>query len=484
MAIPAGNEKSGTPPVDILVSHPEIRDALSGLGVFVRDLATGESFPNYIWTDLGYRPDELTEDFWLSVLHPDDRERAERSYERVLSGETATYRITYRIRSRSGAWHWIMNAGRVVSWDQDGKPRYFVGADVDITDRYTMEQALEKAKAEAEQQAQEADALRMAGAIVASTLEVEKTVELVLEQAQHVVSYDTATVQLLRNDALEVIGGAGWEDIDAILGVRVPYPGNSPHSAALDARRTVQVQDMQEEYPEYANIAGTAIRSWIGVPLLVHGEKMGLITMDSTHPNFFTPTDVRLATALGDHVAVALHNARLYEQTRELAMTDSLTGVSTRRSFFVQAEAALIQAVQNNEEISVIMVDLDHFKSINDEFGHASGDDAIRLAADAARQTLRRTDVIGRYGGEEFAVVLPRSGKKASHTIAERLRERIAGITVPGTSRKLSASVGLTTRRAAETDTVDAILEEADQALLQAKRAGRNTVTVFQTTSA
>ena len=484
MARPEERKHSEDPPVQLLISHPEIRDALSGLGVFVRNLKTGESFPNYLWTDLGYRPEELTEEFWISIIHPDDRERAQRSYKLVLDGQMPTYRITYRIKSRNGEWRWIMNAGRVVTWDEEGKPQFFIGADVDITDRHTMEEALARAKAEAELQAQEAETLRMAGAIVTSTLEVGKTVQLVLEQAQNVVSYDTATIQLLRHDGLEVIGGAGWDDMDAIVGVRVPYPSTSPHSAALDANRTVQIRDMQEEYPEYANIAGTSIRSWIGVPLLVHGEKMGLITMDSAKPDFFTSKDVRLATALGDHVAVALHNARLYEQTRELAMTDSLTGVSTRRSFFVQAEAALIQAVQHQEEISVIMVDLDHFKSINDEFGHASGDDAIRLAAEAARQTLRRTDVIGRYGGEEFAVVLPRTGQASAQAIAERLRERIKAITVPGTPRTLSASVGVTTKLPSQTDTVDAILDEADQALLQAKRDGRNKVTVFHSKTA
>lgn len=478
------DKRTTLPPVDLLMSYPEIRDALSGLGVFVRDLATGESFPNYLWTDLGYRPEELSEEFWLSIVHPDDRDRARRNYQQVLAGKMPTYRITYRVKSRSGEWHWIMNAGRVVSWDQEGHPRFFIGADVDITDRHSMEQALARAKAEAEQQAQEAETLRMAGAIVTSTLEVGKTVQLVLEQAQNVVSYDTATVQLLRNDGLEVIGGAGWDDLDAIIGVRVPFPGDSPHSAAMEANRTVQVRDMTAEYPEYANIAGTPVRSWIGVPLLVHGERMGLITMDSARPDFFTAKDVRLATALGDHVAVALHNAHLYEQTRELAMTDSLTGVSTRRSFFVQAEAALIQAVQNGEHLSVIMADLDHFKSINDEFGHASGDDAIRRVADAARETLRRTDVIGRYGGEEFAVVLPRTAAAAAKVIAERLRERIKGIIVPGTQRNLSVSVGVTTKTPGSSDSVDAILEEADQALLRAKRAGRDTVSVYTPKSA
>ncbi len=339
--------------------------------------------------------------------------------------------------------------------------------------------ALEQAKAEAEQQAQEAETLRTAGAIVASTLEIERTVELVLDQAMNVVPYDTATVQLLRDDALEVIGGAGWDDLDAVRGLRIPYPGESPHSRAIESRGVMVVRDMEKEFPRFSNISGTAIRSWLGVPLIVHGEVIGLLALDSRRPGFFTLTHVRLAAALGDHVAVALHNARLYEQTRELAMTDSLTGVATRRNFFVQAERALEQAKRSGRSISVIMSDLDHFKEINDEHGHVKGDEALRLVAEAARETLRRSDIIGRYGGEEFAVILPETEVEAAKATAERLRSEVNAIRVPGTLTNLSISIGVVSEVPDGGETVDTILEQADQALYEAKRLGRNRVAVY-----
>lgn len=342
-----------------------------------------------------------------------------------------------------------------------------------------VEVALQQAKAEAEQQAQEAETLRTAGAIVASTLEIERTVELVLDQAMNVVPYDTATVQLLRDDALEVIGGAGWDDIDAVRGLQIPHPGESPHSRAIETRSVLVVADMEHEFPRFSNISGTEIRSWLGVPLIVHREVIGLLALDSTRRRFFTSTHVRLAAALGDHVAVALYNARLYEQTRELAMTDSLTGVATRRNFFVQAERVLEQAKRNGRWISVIMSDLDHFKDINDGYGHVKGDEALRLVAQAARETLRRTDIIGRYGGEEFAVILPETESEAARTIAERLRSGVNGITVPGTSTNLSISIGVVSAVPDAGDTVDTIIERADQALYDAKRRGRNRVSVY-----
>lgn len=467
-------------PIEQLVNLPEVRSALSELGIFVRNLKDGTGFSNYLWKQWGYVDREMVEEVWKRVVHPEDRESAAEQYEQLLAGEISTYRQTYRVQTKAGDWRWVVTAGRVVGWDSDGKPELYVGADVDITERRVAEAALEQAKAEAETQAQEAETLRMAGAIVASTLEIEKAVQLVLDQALQVVPYDTASVLLLRDMALEVVGGNGWDDIDAVKGLRIPVPGENPHSKALERGNPFVVNDVAQDFPQYSNISGTEIRGWLGVPLVVHGETLGLLVMHSTQPGFFTPKHIRLSTALGDHVAVALFNARLFEQTKELAMTDSLTGVATRRSFFVHAERALELARRNQSPVSVLMADLDHFKRINDLHGHAAGDEMIRKVADAARTVLRRSEIIGRYGGEEFAVVLPETDEPNAMIIAERIRMRVADIMIPGEEKSLTVSIGVTTRDPTGLTTVDAILEEADSALYEAKRLGRNRVEVYQ----
>ncbi|TVQ25022.1 MAG: GAF domain-containing protein, partial [Spirochaetaceae bacterium] len=158
-------------------------------------------------------------------------------------------------------------------------------------------QALDQARAEAEEQAQEAEALRMAGAIVASTLDVDRTVQLVLDQALNVVPYDTATVQLLRGNELEVIGGNGWDDLSAIVGLRIPCPGNNPHSAAIEHRSPTVYGDLMREFPAFTSIGGTTISSWLGIPLIVHDEVIGLLALDSTSIDFFTAKQIRLAAA-------------------------------------------------------------------------------------------------------------------------------------------------------------------------------------------
>lgn len=467
--------------IEELFAKPEILEALSNLGIFVRNLAEGTAVPNYLWYSWGYKAEDLTFETWEDIIHPEDREKAMSDYQRLISGEMNTYRMVYRIRTATGEWRNVVTAGRVLTYQPDGSPGLFIGADVDVTDQRSAETALETAKREAEEQAQEAETLRMAGAIVASTLEIDRTVQLVLDQALNVVPYDTASVQLVRDDALEVIGGNGWDDIDAVRGLRIPYPGDNPHSRAIHSRQTLVIGDMSTEFPQFANISGNEIRSWLGVPLIVHHEVIGLLALDSSTPNSFTRKHERMAAALGDQVAVALFNARLYERMKRLAMTDSLTGVATRRSFFEAAQRILEETVRAGGTLSVLMADLDHFKSINDQHGHQVGDDAIRQAAEAARELLRRTDVIGRYGGEEFAVILPDTEADAALVIAERLRANVAQIDLPGARAVLSISIGVTACQPNASMTIDQILNMADQALLAAKRRGRNRVERYMT---
>jgi diguanylate cyclase (GGDEF)-like protein/PAS domain S-box-containing protein len=479
MAKESANRKQDGRAIEQLMSLPEVRDALSMLGIFVRNLKDGTGFSNYLWKEWGYTDEEMLVPTWQEVLHPEDRAAAMEQYEQLLTGEISTYRQTYRVRTRKGEWRWVVTAGRVVGWDEEGKPELYVGADMDITERRLAQAELERAKSEAEEQAQEAETLRMAGAIVASTLEIEKTVQLVLDQALQVVPYDTATVELLTEDALEVIGGNGWDDLDAIKGLRIPVPGNNPHSKALEHGSAFVVEDVATEYPRFSNISGTEIRGWLGVPLVVHGETIGLLALDSEQPGFFTAKHVRLSAALGDHVAVALYNARLFQQTREMAMTDSLTGTATRRSFFFQAERALDRARRSKSPVSVLMADLDHFKEINDRHGHAIGDEVIRKVAAAAREVLRRSEIIGRYGGEEFAVVLPDTDAENARIIAERIRSRVSRIAIPGGDQGLSISIGATTRQPEDVTSIDEVLDEADKAMYEAKRLGRNRVEQF-----
>jgi diguanylate cyclase (GGDEF)-like protein len=167
------------------------------------------------------------------------------------------------------------------------------------------------------------------------------------------------------------------------------------------------------------------------------------------------------------------------ELTRQAKM-DSLTGLANRRHFIELAQQELVRARRFETLLSALMLDLDEFKGINDTYGHQAGDDVLRKVGDTCRKTLREIDIVGRVGGEEFAILLPESDSKQATEVAERLRQEIANAVIPlAQDRKVNvtASIGLATLTGAET-TVDNLLKQADEALYEAKRSGRNRVCV------
>lgn len=163
-------------------------------------------------------------------------------------------------------------------------------------------------------------------------------------------------------------------------------------------------------------------------------------------------------------------------ELERLATTDVLTGALNRRRIFELAEAELARAVRYEHPICLAMLDLDHFKAINDHFGHAIGDQALRAVADAARGSLRTVDLLGRYGGEELMVVLPETAVEPAAVALERIRSSVAGlrITAAGDPVRLTVSGGLVQVRTGES--LEAALKRADLALYEAKRGGRDRV--------
>lgn len=172
----------------------------------------------------------------------------------------------------------------------------------------------------------------------------------------------------------------------------------------------------------------------------------------------------------------------LEEKLRHLASTDPLTNISNRRHFLDVAKREVARALRYNHSLSVVCWDIDHFKKINDTYGHAAGDDAIRAISNAGVDQCRQeNDLLGRMGGEEFAFLLPETNLKSAHILAERLRAAIemTGIPIDGKKKYLTCSFGVAERLPEETDITET-LKRADQALYRAKEAGRNRVELDQ----
>lgn len=219
------------------------------------------------------------------------------------------------------------------------------------------------------------------------------------------------------------------------------------------------------------------IRPLAAVPLIYQKRFMGVLLVRSDDPTrVWQENEVLLLRTVADQVTVAVNHARLFLQMQQQALTDGLTGCFNRRSFEMQLERDLHMAKRMRLPVSLILLDLDNFKQVNDTYGHEVGDVALRLLSENLREELRAVDTAARYGGEEFAVILPQAGIEGARTVAERLRQRIAQMVVPGVGH-ITASFGVATfpQHASSRDT---LLIAADRALYDAKNAGRNCVRI------
>lgn len=186
--------------------------------------------------------------------------------------------------------------------------------------------ALENARlfAVTERRAKEAETLRQSAAVVTSTLQQENAIERILEQLSLVVPYDSASVLLLREGAVEIVGGRGWDDPSVVVGLRFPIPGDNPNTVVIQSGRPYVLGNAPKAHAPFRAPPHRHIKSWLGVPLIVQDQVIGMLSVDSTHQDYFTQDHVRLAAAFANHVAIALENARLFEDTRrrasELAM--------------------------------------------------------------------------------------------------------------------------------------------------------------------
>jgi two-component system chemotaxis response regulator CheY len=197
----------------------------------------------------------------------------------------------------------------------------------------------------------------------------------------------------------------------------------------------------------------------------------------------FNPRELRARVGIGERILnleAVLKESR--DQLEVLAMHDGLTGLLNRRAIQAHAEAEWHRAARERESLSLVLLDIDHFKSVNDRHGHLVGDQALRLVAEVLAQRVRPYDQTGRWGGEEFLLVLPWTDLAAARLVAERVRARVAATPLPladGSGLDLRVSLGVTSTSTGMPTSVEALLRQADEALYQAKRAGRDRIRAF-----
>jgi diguanylate cyclase (GGDEF)-like protein len=324
----------------------------------------------------------------------------------------------------------------------------------------------------AERQRALADTLRATLQSMSDTFDPDEVVWRLLDSAKRVMSCDG--VWLVQFDETEEVT-AVCSVIDSVtIEVVTHEVGIDDNLNALaDAVKPVVGTPEQVPFALAAELAEAT--SWVGVPMKVHGGRIGTLVMASNQPQATLGDAVEVAAALAAQGMTAYDKAVLFKQVQALAVRDELTGIANRRRFFEVAVRDLAAASRHDRELTVLMVDIDHFKRVNDTYGHATGDDVIRTVATRLGDQIRQTDVIGRYGGEEFALLLQDAGP--GNVLPERLRTSICDTPIETRSGNLSVtvSIGLAFRSDDDTD-IEALLSRADAQLYRAKELGRNQV--------
>ncbi len=251
------------------------------------------------------------------------------------------------------------------------------------------------------------------------------------------------------------------------------------HRRTLLERGTVVLDDLAEE-PALAQLASEErmpLGSMCAAPLVFRDDLLGALVALAHGSTVFLPGDTAALSAYAAHGAIALSNAHLVERLEQQAAEDPLTGLANQRAFRRDCSAAFSRAQRAGSEVSMIMLDLDEFKAINDTHGHPYGDQMLIAVADSLSAAIRAHDTVARMGGEEFAILLPDTGAHAAYEIAERARDAVAK--VPAARGPLTCSAGVATASATEATPAD-LLELADDALYRAKHLGRDRTVASQ----
>lgn len=341
--------------------------------------------------------------------------------------------------------------------------------------------ALENAKLYAleKQRVKELDALHATIADISAELELTKLLQAILTRAVELLNatggdlglYDEAKQEI----AIVVSHNMGRD----YTGTRMAL-GEGAMGFVAQTHLPIIIDDYLQwpiRSPQYTNGPWHTV---LAAPMLIGNRLVGAIgVFDADQTRRFTASDERLLILLAQQSAIAVENARLYGELQRQAVTDPLTGLYNRRGLFQLGEREVERVRRFGHPLAAIMLDIDHFKQINDTFSHAFGDQVLRALADRCRTTIRETDILGRYGGEEFALLLPETNERGAFNLAQRLREKVALAPVPTVRGAISITISLgVASYTEEMPDLAVLLDHADTAMYAAKQRGRNRVVI------
>ncbi len=287
-------------------------------------------------------------------------------------------------------------------------------------------------------------------------------------------AFQVSHVSLLLREEGDLVMRAHQGDLTACTppGERI-LATQEPWSQVIASNGTVIEKDLRAAPNSVRLFKECASR--MSIPLISFGQTLGVLTLHSSQPNAFRASELQSLESVADICANSIQNAHYVERVKQLAYLDGLTGIFNRRFFELRIMEEIERARRFGTGMAVIMADIDQFKKLNDEFGHLLGDEVLRQVSSLFHQQVRKIDVVCRYGGEEFAILLTQTNAAQAIAVGEKLRKLVEGYQFPGVPRTVTISAGVAAFPT-HGRTRDEMIRAADNGLYAAKQAGRNRV--------
>ena len=394
------------------------------------------------------------------------------------------------LQYRNGAWHGVLAvpflmgrrvAGALGIVDQD-PTRRFTASDQHLISLFAQHAAIAVENARLYQSAREAAERRatlhqVSQAIVAVSLEPEEVYAAIHQAAARLMPAEAFAI-VRYDDEKHFCEPVYLVDRSKRVSAHAISADRGLSGRVIASGKSLYVPDvLDSDLAENVFHFGDPeqVRSVLAVPMSLRGKVVGMLSTQSYRPNAYSTEDPFLLEMLASYAAIALDNASLFQSIQQLAITDPLTGIYNRRQLFELGQREFQRAKRFKRPLSALMIDIDRFKSVNDQYSHATGDAVLRRLSDLLEDSVREFDIIGRYGGEEFVVILPETDSLAALEIAERLRQLINADFDTSDLPKITVSIG-SASSSTETADLGDLVHTADNAMYTAKKSGGDRV--------
>lgn len=410
---------------------------------------------------------------FMEQVHPEDRDLVKSAIQQLTDGERIS--IETRVNKSDDFQRWVDVQGVPIK-DDEGNVSKIIGSSRDITEQKQAQHTLRKERDRLEA------VLNLQEEIARAQLNRDEIVETVVDRLLDITDCDGAVIELIEDDELvyEAASGIASDNVGLSLSVDDSLSGACYRDNEIKECHHVKQDDRVDE-TALEKLAGDP-QSMVIMPLEYSGEKFGTIKILYREPDQISTSARNVLNLMRGLLSASLQQAfqqeekQLYlEQVQQMAYTDVLTGLNNRRRLMDQLEEEIQRSRRYDNPLSFAILDLDHFKQVNDQYGHPAGDRVLETLARLINQHTRDTDIPGRYGGEEFALILPETNRDSAEELGNRILEQLRNESFEADERTFSitASMGLTQFRPDEDDR-ESLIQRADSALYDAKSAGRD----------